>query len=131
MKRLTPDKLFLTFDTSAWFDGCVVDAIVTSVAGDSAPRRIARIVDVPTIEQFNVSSDGNATLIGLNLETIGKTGWAADEEAPVSQLPQPLSADGRRQKLQIQIPAPPTPDAVLYVSLRGDTKGRQTSLRAN
>jgi hypothetical protein len=135
LEQLTPDQLFLTFDTSAWFNGCVVDATVTSGDGDSPPRRVARIVNVPSIEQFDLSDDGsgdyNATLVGQNLETIGKAGWTAEEETPVSQLPQPLSGDGRRQKLQIRVAAPPSPDAVLYISLRGDSKARQTTLHAN
>jgi hypothetical protein len=133
LEQLTPDQLFLTFDTSAWANGCVVDATVTGSDGDSAPTRMARIVNVPAIEQFNLTDDGSgsysATLVGLNLETIGKAGWNADQQTPVSHLPQPISADGRRQKLQIQVAAPPSPDAVLYISLRGDSKGRQTSLR--
>jgi hypothetical protein len=135
LEQLTPDQLFLTFDTGAWFNGCVVDATATSGDGDSAPHRVARIVNLPAIEQFNLSDDGSgdysATLVGQNLETIGKAGWTADEETPVSQLPQPISGDGRRQKLQIQVAAPPSPDAVLYISLRGDSKGRQTTLHAN
>jgi hypothetical protein len=135
LQQLTPDQLFLTFDTGAWFNGCVLDATVTGSAGDSSPRRVARIVDTPTIEQFDLSYDGtgdyNATLVGSNLQTIGKAGWAADQETEVSQLPQPLSNDGHRQKLQIHITAPPAPDAVLYLSLRGDPQGRPTTLRAN
>ena len=134
LEQLTPDQLFLTFDTSVWFNGCAVDATVTSGNGNSPPRRVARIVDVPKIEQFDLDdSDGdyNATLVGQHLETIDKLGWADDQQTPVSQLPQPLSSDGLRQKLKIRVSAPPAPDAVLYISLRGDTKGRQTTVHAN
>ena len=135
LEQLTPDRLFLTFDTGAWFNGCAVTATVTGGNGNSKPRPVARIVDVPTIEQFSLDTNGsgdfNATLVGLNLETIDKAGWTADQETPVSQLPQPLSTDGRRQKLQIRIDPPPEPDAVLYLSLRGDAKGRQTTVHAN
>ena len=135
LEQLAPDELFLTFDTGAWINGCIVDATVTSVDGDSAPRRVARIVAVPTIEHFDLTDDASgdfkATLVGVNLETIGRVGWTADEETAVSQLPQPLSGDGRRQKLEIRVAAPPTPDAVLYLSLRGDSKGRQTTVHPN
>ncbi len=135
LEQLTSDQLFLTFGSGAWFNGCVLSATVTGSEGDSAPRRVARIVDVPTFEQFNLADDGSgdpiATLVGLSLETIGKAGWTADKETPVSQLPQPLSGDGRRQKLQFHIAAPPSPDAVLYITLRGDSKGRPTTLHAN
>jgi hypothetical protein len=103
--------------------------------GDSAPRRVARIVDVPTFEQFNLADDGSgdpiATLVGLHLETIGKAGWTADKETSVAQLPQPVSGDGRRQKLEFHIATPPAADAVLYITLRGDSKARPTTLHAN
>jgi hypothetical protein len=95
---------------------------------------VARVIDVPTIEQFDLDDDDgdyNAIPVGQNLKTIDKVGWTDDQEIPVPQLPQPLSADGRRQKLQIRVSAPPAPDSALYISLRGDTKGRQTSLHAN
>ena len=134
LEQLTADELFLTFDTGVWSNGCSVQATVTSGVGDSSPRRIARVVDLPSVEQFNLvaaadSSDIDATLIGRNLETIEKTGWGPDQETAVAALPQPLG-DGRRQKLEVHLPQPPSPDAALYVWLRGDSKPRLTTVHA-
>jgi len=131
LERLTADQLFLTFDTGAWFNGCVIQVTLTGADGDSAPLRVARIVRVPAVEQFDVADDGGpdyrATLVGLNLETIARAGWSADSQTPVTRLPQPLSGDGR-QRLEIRIPPPPASDACLFITLRGDSKARQTTL---
>jgi hypothetical protein len=135
LEQLSPDQLFLTFDTSAWNNGCGVDATVTSGFGDSAPRRIARVVNIPAVDEFNLTPDAavvgalRATLIGRNLETIEKTGWSPQQGIAVSDLPQPLDG-GRRQKLQVRLLAPPSPDAVLYIWLRGDSKPRLTTVHS-
>lgn len=135
LEQLTADQLFLTFDTGAWNNGCDVQASIHSGVGDSAPRRIARIVDLPAIDQFTLGAEEaggavSATLVGKNLETIDKAGWSAALESSVSELPQPLSDDGR-QKLQVKLTQPPAPDAVLYLRLRGDSKTRVTTVHAN
>lgn len=134
VEQLTPDQLYLTFGTDVWFNGCVVDASITTPDGDSAPRRIARIVDLPSIDHFelNVDEGGafHATIVGENLETIDKTGWSADAQTPVAGLPRPISDDGRKQKLEIAMPAPPASDALLYVSLRGEDHARSTAVHA-
>ncbi len=136
LEQLTSDQLFLTFDTSAWSNGCGVQATVTSGVGDSAPRRIARVVNIPAVDEFDLTPDAvvlgqtRATLIGRNLETIERTGWTPEQGTSVSELPQPLG-DGRRQKLQVRLTAPPSPDAVLYVWLRGDSKPRITTVHAS
>ncbi len=134
LEQLTADQLFLTFDTGAWSNGCGVQVTVTSAVGDSAPRPIARVVDLPSVDQFNLVPDAdsgeiNATLIGRNLETIEKTGWSPDQGTAVAALPQPLG-DGRRQKLEVRLTQPPSPDAALYVWLRGDSKPRVTTVHA-
>ena len=135
LEQLTPDELFLTFDTGAWINGCAVQATITSGLGDSAPRRIARIVDVPAIDEFDLtSSDGGQTgalITGRNLETIARAGWTPDQCTPIAQLPQPLADGSAKQQLDIKLAAPPGPDAVLYVWLRGESKARVTTVHAN
>lgn len=133
IEQLTRDQLFLTFDTSAWSSGCEIQATVTSLLGDSAPRHIARIVNVPTVDEFDLSPDVilgelRATIVGRKLETIAKAGWLPDQGLSVSDLPQPLS-DGR-QRLQVHVTVPPSPDAALYIWLRGDSKPRVTTVHA-
>jgi len=135
LEQLTANELFLTFDTGAWVNGCAVQATITSSLGDSAPRQIARVVDVPAIDEFDLtSSDGGSTgamIFGHNLETIARAGWTPDQGTPVAGLPQPVADDGVKQQLAIQLPAPPAPDSVLYVWLRGETKPRVTTVHAN
>ena len=136
VEQLTPGQLFVTFDTGAWSNGCDLQAVVTSGVGDSAPYRVARIVRVPEIEQFDLGAaadngDPSGMLIGRNLETVGKLGWSPGQGSPVQTLPQPLAGDGFRQQLQVNLPAPPSSDAPLYVWLRGESKARVTTVRAN
>lgn len=134
LEQLASDQLFLTFDTSAWNNGCGVEAVITSGVGNSAPHAIARVIDVPAVDEFDLAADGapgqvHATLIGRNLETIDKTGWTPEQGTAVAALPQPLG-DGRRQKLEMKLSPPPSPDAALYVWLRGDSKPRLTTVHA-
>lgn len=131
LERLTADQLFLTFDTGAWRNGCEVQMTLHCAVGDSAPQRIARIVELPAIEDLKFDGS-SATLTGRNLEMIAKLGWSAtgDGSLTVSDLPEPLGGGGR-QKLQLPMSGPPSPDAVLYVWLRGDLKARATTVHAN
>jgi hypothetical protein len=134
LQQLTPDQVFVTFDTGQWFNGCDLEAAVANgEEGQSAMYRIGRIVRVPNIEQFDLVTDDtgqiHASLTGENLETIEKAGWSADQGQPVAQLPQPL--DGRRQRLEIQVPQQPDPSSALYVWLRGEEKPRLTTVHPN
>ena len=134
LQQLTPDQIFLTFDTGLWFNGCDLQAsVVNGEDGHSDVYRIGRIVRVPNIEEFDVLTDDSgqvhASLTGENLETIEKTGWTPDQGQAVEQLPQPL--DGHRQKLEIKIPPQPDPATPLYVWLRGEEKPRLTSVHPN
>ncbi|MGC8793604.1 MAG: hypothetical protein ACP5U2_09465, partial [Bryobacteraceae bacterium] len=70
------------------------------------------------------------TLTGYDLETIEKTGWDETLGMPVPELPRPLAGDGQRQSLRVVLPwPPPAPRAHLYVWLRGDERGRKTTVR--
>lgn len=136
LEQLSVDQLFLTFDTGVWNNGCGMQATIISSVGDSAPRRIARVVELPAVDEFDLSTVAatvggiSATLIGRNLETIEKAGWTPDQGTPVAALPQPLG-DGHQQKLQVYLVSPPAPNAALYVWLRGDSKARLTTVHAN
>jgi len=134
LEQLTADQLFLTFDTAQWINGCDLQVSLSGASGASGARSVGRIVGVPSIEQFSLdpgaASDVPATLIGRNLENIDKVGWAPDQPVAVLSLPQPLPDDGGRQKLDVRMPPPPSPDAVLYLWLRGDRKARVTTIRA-
>lgn len=135
IEQLTADQLFLTFNTGTWVNGCKIQASVTGTTGDSDPRPIGKVVNIPFIEQFNLTANANgeisAELTGRGLETIAKVGWTPDQGSAVLQLPQPISSDGIDQKLKFRLPAPPAPDSPLFIWLREDTSVRITSVRAN
>jgi hypothetical protein len=136
-QQVTPDQVFLSFDTSGWPNGCVLQAAAANGAeGESAPFKIGRVVILPGIDNFSLSADPDASdsyrafLTGQNLETIAKIGWAADQGRPVDGLPL-RSDNGQQETLQSHIPPPPDPDAQLLVWLRDEAKPRVTSIRPN
>jgi hypothetical protein len=134
VQQLTSNQVFLSFDSSGWPDGCVLQALVSNGnEGDSPPYKIGRVVLLPAIDSFDVTGDAadsfHATLTGQNLETIEKLGWSPDQSQPVDTLPLP-TADGQKQKLDTPIPPPPDAGAQLFIWLRNETKPRMTTLRA-
>jgi hypothetical protein len=134
VQQLTGNQVFLSFDSSGWPDGCVLQALVSNGnEGDSPPYKIGRVVLLPAVESFDVTGDAadsfHATLTGQNLETIEKLGWSPDQSQPVETLPLP-TADGQKQKLDTPIPPPPDSGAQLFIWLRNETKPRMTTLRA-
>ncbi len=60
---------------------------------------------------------------------IAKIGWDDSHGLDVSGLPAPLPGPGLKQSIQVNLPDPLSPDSVLYVWLRGDTKGRSTVIK--
>ncbi len=133
LEQLSSDQLFLTLDTGTWMNGCSLQAVITSHVGDSAPHRIARIVDLPVMNRLELSpaessQQVHAMLTGRNLERIERVSWAPDRETVVATLPQPIS-DGL-QRLDLSLQALPSPESTLYVWLRGDAKARTTTIHA-
>jgi hypothetical protein len=136
-QQLTPDQVFLSFDTSGLPNGCVLQtAIANGNEGESAPYKIGRIVFLPGIDKFSLTPDPDASdsyhavLSGEYLETIAKIGWAPDQGQPVDGLPLP-TGDGQKETLQSRIPPPPDPDAPLLIWLRNEANPRVTSIRPN
>jgi hypothetical protein len=135
VQQLTPDQVFLSFDTSGWPNGCVLQtAIANGNEGESAPYKIGRIVFLPGIDKFSLTPDPDASdsyhvvLSGEYLETIAKIGWAADQGQPVDGLPLP-TGEGQKETLQCRIPPPPDPDAPPLIWLRNEANPRVTSIR--
>jgi hypothetical protein len=132
------DTLFLAFrPRSIGPPGCgVMIRLLTPNNGASDPRKLGTIVLLPQIDAFNVTNEkaGDsswfATLEGRDLEGITKVGWDAAAGTPVEGIPVPVAGPGNRETLRIAVPWPaPSPHAPLYVWLRGETEGRQTSAR--
>ncbi len=127
LQKLSPDQLFLSFDTGALPAGCQLQAIIDNgKTGRSQPYTLAHIVRLPKIESFDLTSqlqpDGKRiyVLTGLDLEMIGKAGWDPLEGVPAAALPTPIQGQGQKQMLQVALPDPAPLHAMLYVWLRGE-----------
>jgi hypothetical protein len=126
--------LFLSFDPGVVGQaGCTLQAVVTSATGASDPHPLGRVVRLPRIESFHLTSekvgeDGYAgILIGQDLETIERAGWDAHSGLPVDGLPRAVAGEGHKQSLRIVLPWPsPAPHAPVYIWLAGEHDGRAT-----
>jgi len=137
LQQLSPDQLFLAFDTSGLPAGCSLQAVIDNGRGGSSqPATLANILRVPQFDSFTAADSPRQNgirqyqITGQNLEMIEKMGWDDSNGLEVSGLPIPLPGPGLKQSLPINLPDPPSPDTVLYVWLRGDTKGRTTVIKA-
>jgi hypothetical protein len=134
----SPDTLFLAFrPRTIGPPGCrVMVRLVTAKNGASDPRNLGAIVLLPQIDSFEVTSDkaGDSSwfgkLEGRDLEGITKVGWDAAQGTPVDAIPVPVPGPGNRETLRVAVPWPaPAPHAPLYIWLRGEEQGRQTSAK--
>lgn len=135
LQQLSPDQLFLSYETSSLPTGCGVELkLVNGAAGESTPYPLAKVVRLPRIDQFAPAGDpANAErpylLTGRNLEMIERAGWDQLAPADVQELPAPVPGQGQEQTLKILLPDPPQPPgAPLYIWLRGDKMGRATTV---
>jgi hypothetical protein len=103
--------------------------------GSSQPFTLAHILRTPQIDSLTVSAAQQQNgmrpyqLIGQNLEMIQKLGWDQASLVDVSNLPTPLPGPGLKQSVEVNLPDPPNPEAVLLVSLRGDKQGRESTVK--
>lgn len=132
------DTVFLAFrPRSVGPPGCgVMVRLVTAKNGASERRKLGTIVLLPQIDSFDISSDkaGDSswfgTLKGRDLEGITKVGWNASVGTAVDAIPTPVAGAGNHETLRVAVPWPaPSPHASLYVWLRGESQGRQTSAK--
>lgn len=130
--------LFLSVDPgTVGQSGCLLDATVTDqTTGSSNPFDLGRVTRLPQITKFNLSDQklGDAlyagTLTGQDLQMIEKTGWNPNTGYPVQGIPTPVPGSSQQQTLKIEMPwPPPSPDAPIYVWLRGENTGRITEMR--
>lgn len=135
LQQLTPDQVFLSFDTSSWMNGCVLRATVANGSeGESEPYQMGRIVRVPKIETFEMSGEDSqtgqitASFTGQSLETIEKIGWNPEQGEMIRGLPLPVPGESQKQALQVRLTAPPQVGGPLYVWLRGEAKARTIKL---
>jgi hypothetical protein len=137
LQQLAPDQIFVSFDSSVWYNGCSLVAVIANGSeGESSAFQLGRIVRVPNIERLETTTNDSAsdsaltTLTGQNLETIEKVGWTAEQPEPVQSLPLPIDGAGQKQRLQIHIGPRPDPASPIYVWLRGESSPRLTKLKS-
>jgi len=137
LQQLSPDQLFLAFDSSALPAGCSLQAVIDNAReGSSQPFTLAHILRIPEFDSFIVSQDQPHNglrqyhLTGENLEMIQKLGWTESDPVDVSSLPMPLPGPGLKQSMELNLPDPPKADATLWVWLRGDQQGRAAVIKA-
>ena len=138
LSQLSPDQLFVSFDTSSWPAGCSIQArLDNGSGGQSAPYTLARIIRLPQLDSLKITRDINpndtyqSSLTGRNLEMIEQVGWDGGLGVEVQALPTPIPGEGQEQALQVSLPEPPNPQAVLHVWLRGEKLGRPTLMLAS
>lgn len=137
LQQLSPDQLFLAFDTSGLPAGCSLQASIENGRdGGSQPFTLAHVLRVPTIDSFTLAdpplNNGvrQYALTGQNLEMLAKVGWDHSNGQDIAGVPAPLPGPGLKQSIQVSLPDPPAPDSLLYVWLRGDKQGRATTIKA-
>jgi hypothetical protein len=131
-----PGLLFLSVNPGAvGQSGCVLQAsVMTDSAGVSKPFNLGTIVRLPVITKFVLTSKRvsastyEGILTGQDLQMIEMTGWNGKTGYPVTDIPTPVTGNPQLQTLKIQLPwPPPTPNAPVYIWLRGETQGRLTT----
>jgi hypothetical protein len=134
LQQLSPDQLFLAFDSSELPAGCSLEAVVDNGReGKSRPFSLARLVRLPKIDSFSAAPDRLSglrqyQLTGENLEMIQKIGWTENDPVEVTGLPAPLPGPGLKQALELGLPDPPKSGAALWIWLRGDRDPRAATI---
>lgn len=130
--------LFLSLDPGVvGQSGCeMIATIVGEPAGNSDPYPLGRVVRLPRIQKFTISAEklGESlyagTLTGRDLELIDRTGWNSKHSYEAQGIPTPVPGSSGEQTLKIAVPwPPPSPEAPLYIWLRGEKESRATNAR--
>jgi hypothetical protein len=132
LQQLSPDQLFLSFDTSAFPAGCTLQgSIDNGKDGQSQPVTLAHIIRIPQVSTFVptvTQGTGGYQMTGLNLEMIAKVGWDPMTGVDVPGLPAPIPGQGQQQSLLVTLPDPPNPKATLFIWLRGEAAARASTI---
>ena len=132
-----PGSLYLSLDPGkVGFPGCALTATVTTEPeGRSEPEPLGRVIRLPRVEQLTLTNEKSGAsnyagvLKGCDLDIVEKVGWDAQTGVPVDSIPTPVPGDPSKQTLRVALPWPaPQPHAPLYVWLRDEPQGRQTSV---
>jgi hypothetical protein len=139
--KLSPDEqagnLFLSLDPGkVGYPGCQLTATaISDPEGRSEAYPLGRVIRLPKLEQLTLTNEkAGATdfvgiLKGAGLDIVEKVGWDAHNGVTVDAVPTPIPGDPLRETLRVALPWPaPAPHAPLFVWLRGEETGRQTSV---
>jgi hypothetical protein len=138
LQRLSPDQLFLSYDTSAFPAGCTLQASIDNGRdGRSQPFTLAHLIRLPRIVSLTLASGTAPLPVGLhsleltgdNLEMIGQLAWDQNVGVDVPGLPSAIPGQGQRQSLIVNLPDAPTSDTPLYIWLRGEASSRATTVK--
>ena len=130
--------LFLSLDPGVvGQSGCeLIATIIGEPAGNSDPYPLGRVVLLPRIQKFTITAEklGESlyagTLTGQDLELIDRTGWNSQHSYEAQGIPTPVPGSAGEQTLKIAVPwPPPSPQAPLYIWLRGEKESRATNAR--
>jgi hypothetical protein len=130
-----PGTLYLSVDPGAvGYPGCRLAAtVILDPEGRSDHFVLGRVIRVPRLDKFTLTTEkvGDSsyagTLEGRDLDVIEKAGWDAEHGVRVESIPTTVPGEPSRQTVRIVLPWPaPGPHALLYVWLRGETRGRKT-----
>ncbi len=140
LQQLSPDQLFLSFDTTPLPAGCdLVAAVDNGKNGSSQPFKLAHIIRIPQIDSLTPGGEQKAisdqatpvpfSIGGKNLEMIEKVSWDNTHGIAVSALPAAVPGEGQKQQLSVNLPPVPAPNSTLYLWLRGDKESRATTVK--
>lgn len=136
LQQVSPDQLFLSFDTSSLPSGCSLQAVIANgKEGSSTPFALAHLIRTPQVESVQakgepaVAGQVKVTVKGEALEMIEKLGWDGTVGAAPIDIPTPVPGAGQKQELHVMLPEPPAQEAPLYLWLRGDADGRETKVK--
>jgi hypothetical protein len=132
-----PGALYLSVDPgTVGYPGCKLSAtVVVEPDGRSDPYVLGSVIRIPRLDKFMLTSEraGDASYVGSvdghDLDVIEKVGWDAENGLPVEAIPAPVPGEHPSQSLRVVLPWPaPAPHAPLYIWLRGESRGRKTSV---
>lgn len=139
--KLSPDEqagnLFLSLDPGkVGYPGCRLTATaVSDPEGRSEACPLGKVIRIPRLEQLTLTNEkaGASNFAGIlkgrGLEIVEKVGWDAHTGVTVDAVPTPIPGDAARETLRVALPWPaPAPHAPLFVWLRGEEAGRQTTV---
>ena len=132
-----PESLYLSLDPGkVGFPGCpLIATVTTEPEGRSESQPLGKVIRLPKVELLTLTNEKSGqtnyagVLKGSNLDIVEKVGWDAQTGVAVDAIPTPVPGEVGKQTLRIALPWPaPEPHAPLYVWLRDEQQGRQTSV---